>query len=89
MESSFPPQGACAPPIPHFLGSQVIVRALLEQGVEVVFGYLGAAVMPLFDQFWNLQNAAPPIGQINRNLLQENKMSKQKTNSEKIGRAHV
>ena len=82
MESSFPPQGACAPPIPHFLGSQVIVRALLEQGVEVVFGYLGAAVMPLFDQFWNLQNAAPPIGQINRNLLQENKMSKQKTNSE-------
>ena len=55
MESSFSPLGACAPPFPHFLGSQVIVRTLLEQGVEVVFGYPGAAVMPLFDQFRKLQ----------------------------------
>jgi acetolactate synthase-1/2/3 large subunit len=30
-------------------GSEVVLRALAEQGVEVVFGYPGGAVLPLYD----------------------------------------
>ncbi|MDH4202226.1 MAG: biosynthetic-type acetolactate synthase large subunit [Phycisphaerae bacterium] len=34
-------------------GSQVIVDMLLEQGVEVMFGYLGGVVLPLFDKLYD------------------------------------
>ncbi len=37
-------------------GSQVVVRALVEQGVEVIFGYPGGAVLPLYDELFK-QNA--------------------------------
>ena len=30
-------------------GSEVVLRALVEQGVEVIFGYPGGAVLPLYD----------------------------------------
>ena len=30
-------------------GAQVVIKALVEQGVEVVFGYPGGAVLPLYD----------------------------------------
>lgn len=30
-------------------GAQIIVRTLVEQGVEVVFGYPGGAVLPIYD----------------------------------------
>lgn len=33
-------------------GSEVVLRALVEQGVEVVFGYPGGAVLPLYDAFF-------------------------------------
>ncbi len=33
-------------------GSEVVLRALIEQGVEVVFGYPGGAVLPLYDAFF-------------------------------------
>ena len=34
-------------------GSQVIVDMLIEQGVEVMFGYLGGVVLPLFDKLYD------------------------------------
>ncbi|OQY07318.1 MAG: acetolactate synthase, large subunit, biosynthetic type [Planctomycetales bacterium 4572_13] len=34
-------------------GSQVIVDMLIEQGVEVIFGYLGGVVLPLFDKLYD------------------------------------
>ncbi len=34
-------------------GSQVIVDTLVEQGVEVMFGYLGGVVLPLFDKLYD------------------------------------
>lgn len=40
-----------APPLPTLPGSQSIVNILLEHGVDTIFGYLGAAVLPLFDRF--------------------------------------
>ncbi len=30
-------------------GAQVVIKALVEQGVEVIFGYPGGAVLPLYD----------------------------------------
>ena len=32
---------------PSLTGSQVVLQALVEQGVEHVFGYPGGAVLPL------------------------------------------
>lgn len=34
-------------------GSEVIVDMLIEQGVEVMFGYLGGVVLPLFDKLYD------------------------------------
>jgi acetolactate synthase-1/2/3 large subunit len=34
-------------------GSQIIVDILKEQGVEVIFGYLGGVVLPLFDKLYD------------------------------------
>ena len=37
-------------------GAEVVLRALKEQGVEVIFGYPGGAVLPIYDAIFN-QNA--------------------------------
>ena len=33
-------------------GSEVVLQALVDQGVEVVFGYPGGAVLPLYDEIF-------------------------------------
>ena len=33
-------------------GAEIIVRALLDQGVEVLFGYPGGAVLPIYDALY-------------------------------------
>ncbi len=30
-------------------GAEMLVRGLLDQGVEVIFGYPGGAVLPIYD----------------------------------------
>src|SRR5262245_30260238 len=35
--------------MPPMTGSEVVLEALAEQGVEVVFGYPGGAVLPIYD----------------------------------------
>src|SRR5690606_40831889 len=30
-------------------GAQMVIKALVEQGVEVIFGYPGGAVLPIYD----------------------------------------
>src|SRR5579871_4852190 len=37
-------------------GSEVVLKALADQGVEVIFGYPGGAVLPLYDAIFK-QNA--------------------------------
>src|SRR6202451_3244679 len=37
-------------------GAEVLLRALKDQGVEVIFGYPGGAVLPIYDAIFN-QNA--------------------------------
>ena len=39
-------------PTGHLSGAEVIVKALQDQGVDVVFGYPGGAVLPLYDELF-------------------------------------
>src|SRR6201997_4551001 len=34
------------------LGAQIVLNALAEQGVEVIFGYPGGAVLPIYDELF-------------------------------------
>lgn len=34
-------------------GAEIVVRALLDQGVDVLFGYPGGAVLPIYDALFN------------------------------------
>jgi len=45
--------GSPAPDTIRKPGSQIIVDTLIEQGVEVMFGYLGGVVLPLFDKLYD------------------------------------
>jgi hypothetical protein len=49
MKTQAPLAGAAAPPHGFTTGSQRIVDTLRRLGVEYIFGYPGAAVIPLFD----------------------------------------
>ena len=40
----------------HQSGAEILLRALKDQGVEVIFGYPGGAVLPIYDAIFN-QNA--------------------------------
>jgi acetolactate synthase I/II/III large subunit len=42
---------SAAPPVPRN-GAQALIDALVEAGVEVVFGYPGGAVLPLYDALY-------------------------------------
>ena len=41
-------------------GAETLITALVEQGVEVIFGYPGGAVLPIYDALFK-QNSIPPI----------------------------
>ena len=40
----------------HMTGAEIVLKALVDQGVDVVFGYPGGAVLPLYDHLFK-QNA--------------------------------
>jgi acetolactate synthase-1/2/3 large subunit len=37
-------------------GAKMVVQALIDQGVDTVFGYPGGAVLPIYDEIF-LQNS--------------------------------
>ena len=44
-----PNEYAMPPALDEISGAEMIVRALADQGVEVLFGYPGGAVLPIYD----------------------------------------
>ncbi|HPC94656.1 MAG TPA: biosynthetic-type acetolactate synthase large subunit [Sedimentisphaerales bacterium] len=50
MSSELPASAGPATPPVCKTGAQVVVDALLAHGVDTVFGYIGASVLPLFDR---------------------------------------
>jgi len=53
LSTKSPSSGNPAPEPIRKQGSQIIVDTLVEQGVEVMFGYLGGVVLPLFDKIYD------------------------------------
>jgi len=53
MASKVPPPAANASTPILKPGSQIVVDTLVEQGVEVIFGYPGGVVLPLFDKLYD------------------------------------
>ena len=53
MITADPQQDEVRPPLavvaPQQNGAEVLLRALVEQGVDVIFGYPGGAVLPIYD----------------------------------------
>ena len=45
IEAQSPVEG----PTTTLSGAEMVVRALVDQGVEVLFGYPGGAVLPIYD----------------------------------------
>jgi len=54
MTHAAPPQ--TPPDAPTAAGAEVLLRALKDQGVDVLFGYPGGSVLPIYDALFN-QNA--------------------------------
>jgi acetolactate synthase-1/2/3 large subunit len=38
-------------------GSEAVIRSLITEGVEVIFGYPGGAIMPVYDALYDYRNA--------------------------------
>jgi acetolactate synthase-1/2/3 large subunit len=34
-------------------GSEAVIKSLVEEGIEVIFGYPGGAIMPIYDALWH------------------------------------
>src|ERR1041385_8667649 len=65
LDAPHHPAYRCAPAKPRSIamsadetqsGAEVLLRALKDQGVEVIFGYPGGAVLPIYDALFK-QNA--------------------------------
>lgn len=39
-------------PAKKMTGAEMVIEALIEQGVEVIFGYPGGAVLPIYDELF-------------------------------------
>jgi acetolactate synthase-1/2/3 large subunit len=39
--------------IPEISGSEMVIRSLIEEGVETIFGYPGGAIMPIYDALYD------------------------------------
>ncbi|MBN2513290.1 MAG: biosynthetic-type acetolactate synthase large subunit [Sedimentisphaerales bacterium] len=67
------------PRLPTWLGSQSIINILLEQGVDTVFGYLGAAVLPLFEQIGKVTGQTASINDYITDCLNQETIMTQNT----------
>lgn len=39
-----------------FSGSEILIKSLIEEGVEYIFGYPGGAIMPIYDILYNYED---------------------------------
>lgn len=40
----------------HISGAEAVIRCLLEEGVDLVYGYPGGAIMPIYDELFKFQD---------------------------------
>ena len=37
-------------------GSEAVIKCLLEEGVDIIYGYPGGAIMPVYDELYKYQD---------------------------------
>ena len=37
-------------------GSEAVVKCLIAEGVDIIYGYPGGAIMPVYDELYKFQN---------------------------------
>lgn len=42
-------------------GSEAVIRSLIEEGVETIFGYPGGAIMPVYDALYDYRSVLKHI----------------------------
>ena len=47
-------------------GAEIVIRCLINENVDILFGYPGGAIMPVYDEFYKFQN---DINHILTNLI--------------------
>ncbi len=40
----------------HISGAEAVIRCLLEEGVDLIYGYPGGAIMPVYDELYKFQD---------------------------------
>ena len=40
----------------HISGAQAVIRCLLAEGVDLIYGYPGGAIMPVYDELYKFQD---------------------------------
>lgn len=50
------PAPAAAAPVNSITGSEAVIRSLIAEGVETIFGYPGGAIMPIYDALYDFQD---------------------------------
>ena len=43
-------------------GAEIVIQALIDQGVDTIFGYPGGAVLPIYDALFKQNKHAPHPG---------------------------
>ena len=41
-------------------GAEAVIRCLLEEGVDLVYGYPGGAIMPVYDELYKFKDELEP-----------------------------
>ncbi|WP_366884562.1 biosynthetic-type acetolactate synthase large subunit [uncultured Chitinophaga sp.] len=50
------PAPAATAPVKSITGSEAVIRSLIAEGVETIFGYPGGAIMPIYDALYDFQD---------------------------------
>ena len=53
-ETSRPPKQECI--APNMSGAQAVVHSLIQEGVDLIFGYPGGAIMPVYDALYDVED---------------------------------
>lgn len=63
QQVSNPPQTAASPTKPdqadetlRITGAEAVIRSLIAEGTEIIFGYPGGAIMPIYDALYDFQD---------------------------------
>ncbi|WP_308199603.1 thiamine pyrophosphate-binding protein [Chitinophaga sedimenti] len=52
---------APAPVLEPITGAEAVIRSLIAEGVETIFGYPGGAIMPIYDALYDFRSLARSI----------------------------